>query len=80
MLRKINLYIGTGKINYIVNMEDITKKQVVVFRVRNSLKHDVFCGNICKQECIQSQNKGTQLVYLNKTKGLREYAVSWPTC
>ena len=58
-------------------MGDLTKKQAGVFHVRNSPKHDMFCGSVCQQKCIQSKNKGTQLVYLNKTEGLREncYAV-----
>ena len=51
--------------------------QVKVFRIRNSPKHDIFCGSVCEQRCIQSKNKGTQLVYLNTTENLREncYAV-----
>ena len=58
-------------------MGDLTEIQVKVFHIRHSPKHDIFCGSVCKQKCIQSKNKGTQLVYLNKTENLREncYAV-----
>ena len=51
-------------------MGDLTEIQVKVFHIRHSPKHDIFCGSVCKQKCIQSKNKGTQLVYLNTTENL----------